>query len=49
MIKFRRLKWAKHVTRMEDNANTFKNLTGKPAEKRHLKTGLGIDREGRTV
>ena len=36
MIKSRRLRWAGHVTRMEDCRNAFKILTGKPKGKRPL-------------
>ena len=31
MIKSRRLRWAEHVTRMEEGRSAFKLLTGKPA------------------
>ena len=31
-----RLRWASHVTRMEEGKNTFKILTGKPTGKRPL-------------
>ena len=34
MIKFRRLRWAGHVARMEEGRNAFKILTGKPTRKR---------------
>ena len=30
VIKSRRLRWAEHVTRMEESRNAFKILTGKP-------------------
>ena len=33
MIKSRRLRWAGHVTRIEEGGNAFKILTGKPTEK----------------
>ena len=36
VIKFRRLRWAGHVARMEDSRSAFKMLTGKPAGKRPL-------------
>ena len=36
MIKFRRLRWAGHVARMEEGRSTFKILTGKPTGKRPL-------------
>ena len=34
MIKFRRLRWAGHVARMENGRSAFKILTGIPTEKR---------------
>ena len=34
VIKFRRLRWADHVTRMEEGRSAFKILTGKPTGKR---------------
>ena len=33
MIRSRRLKWAGHVARMEEDTTTFKILTGMPAGK----------------
>ena len=36
VIKFRRLRWAGHVARMEEGRNAFKILTGKPTGKRPL-------------
>ena len=36
MIKFRRLRWAGHVARMEEGRSAFKILTGKPTENRPL-------------
>ena len=33
MIKYRRLRWAGHVARMEEDRNAFKILTGKPTGK----------------
>ena len=36
VIKSRRLTWARHVARMEENRSTFKILTGKPTGKRPL-------------
>ena len=36
MIKFRRLRWADHVARMEEGRSAFKILTGKPPGKRPL-------------
>ena len=36
MIKSRRLRWAGHVARMEEDRSAFKILTGKPAGKRPL-------------
>ena len=36
MIKSRRLRWAGHVARMEEDRNAFKILTGKPTGKRPL-------------
>ena len=35
-IKFRRLKWAGHVARMQEGRSAFKTLKGKPTGKRHL-------------
>ena len=35
-IKSRRLRWARHVTRMEEGWSGFKILTGKPTGKRPL-------------
>ena len=34
VIKFRRLKWADHVVRMEEDRSTFEVLTGKHTGKR---------------
>ena len=34
VIKFRRMRWAGHVVRMEDGRSVFKILTGKPTGKR---------------
>ena len=36
MIKFRRLRWAGHVARMEEGRSSFKILTSKPTGKRPL-------------
>ena len=36
VIKARRLRWAGHVTRMEEGRSAFKILTGKPTGKRSL-------------
>ena len=36
MIKSRILKWAGHVTRMEEGMSAFKIITGKPTGKRTL-------------
>ena len=36
MIKFRRLRWAGHVARMEKGRSAFKILRSKPAGKRPL-------------
>ena len=36
MIKFRRLRWAGNVARMEKGRRAFKILTGKPTGKRPL-------------
>ena len=36
VIKSRRLRWAGHVSRMEESSSAFKILTGKPLEKRLL-------------
>ena len=37
MIKSRRLRWAGHVSRMEEGRSAFKILTGKPTGKRPLR------------
>ena len=36
VIKSRRLRWAGHVSRMEEGRSSFKILTGKPTAKRPL-------------
>ena len=36
MIKSRRLRWAGHAARMEEDKSAFKILTGTPAGKRPL-------------
>ena len=36
VIKSRRLRWAGHVTRMEESRSVFKTLTSKPTGKRPL-------------
>ena len=36
VIKSRRLRWARHVARMEEGRSAFKILTGTPTEKRSL-------------
>ena len=36
MIKSRRLRWADHVARMEDDKDAFEILTATPTGKRHL-------------
>ena len=36
LIKSRRLRWAGHVGRMEEDRSAFKILTGKPTGKRLL-------------
>jgi hypothetical protein len=36
MIKSRRMKWARHVARMEAKRNVYRVLTGKPEGKRQL-------------
>ena len=36
VIKSRRLRWARHVGRMEEGRSAFKILTGKPTGKRPL-------------
>ena len=46
MIKTRRLRWAGHVARMEEDKSALKISTGKPTRKRPL-GGQGVD--GRTV
>ena len=35
-IKSRRLRWAGHVARMEEDKSAVKIFAGKPTEKRHL-------------
>ena len=42
VIKYRRLRWAGHVARMEESRSAFKILTGKPTRKR-------LDVDGRTI
>ena len=37
VIKYRRLRWAGHVARMEEGRSAFKMLTGKPTGKRLLR------------
>ena len=41
MIKSRRLRWAGHVSRMEEGRSAFKMLTGKPTGKRPLGVNAG--------
>ena len=36
VIKYRRLRWAGHVARMEESRSAFKILTGKPTGKKPL-------------
>ena len=36
VIKSRRLRWARHVARMEEGRSAFKIITGKPTGKRPL-------------
>ena len=36
MVKFRKLRWAGHVPRMEKGRSSFRILTGTPTRKRHL-------------
>ena len=36
VIKYRRLRWAGHVARMEEGRSAFKIFTGKPTGKRPL-------------
>ena len=36
VIKYRRLRWAGHVAKIEEDTSAFKILTGKPTEKRPL-------------
>ena len=36
VIKYRRLRWASHVARMEEGRGAFEILTGKPTRKRPL-------------
>jgi hypothetical protein len=36
MIKSRRMRWARHVTRMGEKRNEYRILVGKPEEKRPL-------------
>ena len=38
VIKSRRLRWAGHVARIEEDSSTFKILTGTPKGKRLLET-----------
>jgi hypothetical protein len=37
VIKYRRLIWADHVVRMEEDSSAFKILTGSPSGKRPLR------------
>ena len=46
VIKSTRLRWAGHVTRMEEDSSAFKILTGKPTGN-DLWGGVGVD--GRTI
>ena len=46
VIKFRRLRWAGTIARIEEVTNAFKILTGKPTGKRLLED---VDVNGRTV
>ena len=46
MIKVRRLRWADHAARMEENKNVFKMLIGTTTG-RDILEGLGVD--GRTI
>jgi hypothetical protein len=46
VIKSRRLRWARHVDRMEEGWSAFKILTGRPTGKRLLGV-LSVD--GRTI
>ena len=41
MIKFRRLRWADHVARMEEGRSVFKILSGTPTGKRPLERPRG--------
>ena len=36
VIKYRRLRWARHVARIEEGRSAFKTSTGKPTAKRSL-------------
>ena len=36
VIKYKRLRWAGYVARMEEGSSSFKILTGKPTRKRPL-------------
>jgi hypothetical protein len=36
VIKSRRLRWARHVARMEERRGAYRVLVGKPEEKRPL-------------
>ena len=42
VIKSRRLRWAGHVTRMEEGRSAFKILTGKPSRHR-WEDNIGMD------
>jgi hypothetical protein len=46
VIKSRRMRWARHVTRMRQVRNAFKMLVGTPVEKKSLENEF-VD--GRTI
>ena len=43
VIKSRRLRWARHVTRMQEDMSAFTILTGKPTGKTRIED-LGVDK-----
>jgi hypothetical protein len=46
IIKSRRMRWAGHVTRMEEKRNAYRLLVGKPEVKRPLERPRRMDMGG---
>jgi hypothetical protein len=40
MIKSRRMRWAGHIARIEENRNAYRILVGKPEGKEHQDVGV---------